>query len=139
MALTGQWREIDYKKHSIASYPVAANTRIYKGALVVVRNTDGMAYNARTGNNSTDFFVGIAIETVDNTGGAPGARRIRVAKEGSGVYTGTGFTQTNVSAIAYATDENTVTTTAGSNVAVGHIVEVLSSTRARVRIDNLVR
>jgi len=139
MALTSEWREIDYKEANLASYPVAANTKIYKGALVVVRNTDGYAYNARTGNNSTDFFVGIAIETVDNTGGAAGAKRIRVKKHGSGVYSGTGFTQANVSAAAYATDENTVTTTAGTNVLVGHIVEFISSTRVRVRINNAVR
>ncbi len=139
MALTAAWKEADYQDGLIGTYKVAANTKIYQGAMVFVRNTDGYAYNARAGQSSTDIFVGVAVETVDNTGGAAGAKTIRVWKAGEFTFAGSSLAQTNVGAAVYAVDENTITTTASTNVLVGYITEVISATRARVRITNAVR
>lgn len=135
-ALTTAYDPLD-KPGELVSYRVGANTVIYKGALVSVRN-DGHAYPSRSGVN-TDVFIGVAFETVDNTGGVAGARSVRVWKSGTYVYNGSGFTQASVGLPMYALDDNTLTTTATNNQLVGFVVEVLSSTQARIRIDNAVR
>lgn len=57
--------------------PVAANTRIYAGALVAV---NAMGY-AVPGSTATDLkAAGRAEEQVDNTGGADGAKRIEIRR-----------------------------------------------------------
>lgn len=135
-ALTAPYDPLD-KLGELVSYRVGANAVIYKGALVSVRN-DGFAYPSRSG-TSSDVFVGVAFESVDNTGGAAGAKSVRVLKRGTYVYNGSGFTQASVGQAVYALDDNTLTTTATNNQLVGYVVEVLSATRARIRIDNAVR
>ena len=135
-ALTGPYDPQD-KPGELVSYRVGANAVIYKGALVTVRN-DGFAYPARSG-TSSDVFVGVAFESVSTAGGAAGARSVRVCKRGTYVYNGSGFTQASVGQAMYALDDNTLTTTATNNQLVGYVVEVLSATQARIRIDNAVR
>ncbi len=135
-ALTTEYDALD-KEGFLIAYPVGANVRIYKGALVSVR-TDGFAYPARSG-TATDQFVGVAIETVDNIGGAAGAKSVRVQKEGTFVYNGTGFSQASVGQAFYAADDNTLTTSATNNQLVGYGVEYISATKLRIRIDNAVR
>lgn len=87
------------------------------------------------------MFVGVAFETVDNTGGSAGARAksVRVWKEGTYVYNGSDFTQASMGQPMYAADDNTLTPTSTNNQLVGYVVEVLSATQARIRIDNAVR
>jgi len=135
-ALTGDY-DPQAKEGNLIAYPVGANVIIYKGALVSVRN-NGYAYPARSG-VSTDQFVGVAYETVNNSGGSDGAKVVRVLKRGTFVYNGTGFTQASVGAAFYALDDNTLTTTATNNQLVGYGVEYISSTKLRIRIDNAVR
>lgn len=135
-ALTADYNPLD-KEGILVAYPVGAGARIYKGALVSVRS-DGYAYPARSG-TATDQFVGVAIESVDNTGGAAGAKSVRVQKQGTFVYNGTGFTQASVGQAFYAADDNTLTTTATNNQLVGYGVEYISSAKLRIRIDNAVR
>lgn len=125
------------KPGELISYRVGANVTIHKGALVSVRS-DGFAYPSRSGVGS-DQFIGVAFESVDNTGGAAGAKSVRVLKRGTYVYNGSGFSQSSVGQAMYALDDNTLTTTSTNNQLVGYVVEVLSATRARVRIDNVVR
>jgi hypothetical protein len=57
---------------------VKGSTTILKGAMVGIR-TDGFARPFATG----DFFAGHAIETVDNSAGADGDKRVQVRR---GVY-----------------------------------------------------
>lgn len=135
-ALTSAYDPQD-KPGELVSYQVGANTVLYKGALVSVRS-DGYAYPSRSG-TSSDAFVGVVFETVDNRGGTAGAKSVRVCKRGTYVYNGSGFTQASVGQAMYAADDNTLTTTSTNNQLVGYVVEVLSATRARVRIDNAVR
>jgi hypothetical protein len=135
-ALTGAYDPQD-KPGELVSYRVGANAVIHKGALVSVRS-DGYAYPSRSG-TSSDVFVGVAFESADNTGGAAGAKSVRVWKSGTYVYNGSGFTQASVGQAMYAADDNTLTTTSTNNQLVGYVVEVLSATQARIRIDNAVR
>lgn len=135
-ALTGAYDPQD-KPGALVRYRVGANAVVYRGALVSVRS-DGFAYPSRSG-TASDVFVGVAFETVDNTGGAAGARSVRVCKNGTYVYNGSGFTQASVGQAMYVADDNTLTTTATNNQLVGYVVEVLSATQARIRIDSAVR
>ena len=89
---------------------VAAGAKIYAGAAVAASTADAFVRNA-LGSDPTLFAFGYALETVDNTGGAAGAKKIHVR-------TG-GFVVSAASAKPgqkfYFTDENTLTATATAN------------------------
>lgn len=73
MALTAS-REVDhYVDQELRSMPVAASTKVYKGALVGIQQ-DGYARGLVAG----DRFCGVAYEEIDNTSGASGEKQVRV-------------------------------------------------------------
>jgi hypothetical protein len=118
----------------IVAYPVKANARIWKGALVCVDNTGYLVPASDTANLR---FVGVAFESVDNTGGASGAKRCRVVKRGTFVYNRIGsFTQADIGTTARAVTDNEVAKTSTNNIVVGTVVELLDGNRVRIRIDN---
>jgi hypothetical protein len=118
----------------IVAYPVKANARIWKGALVCVDNTGYLVPASDTANLR---FVGVAFESVDNTGGANGAKRCRVVKRGTFVYNRIGsFTQADIGTTARAITDNEVAKTSTNNIVVGTVVELLDGNRVRIRIDN---
>jgi hypothetical protein len=118
----------------IVAYPVKANARIWKGALVCVDNTGYLVPASDTANLR---FVGVAFESVDNTGGASGAKRCRVVKRGTFVYNRIGsFTQADIGTTARAVSDNEVAKTSTNNIVVGTVVELLDGSRVRIRIDN---
>jgi hypothetical protein len=118
----------------IVAYPVKANARIWKGALVCVDNTGYLVPASDTANLR---FVGVAFESVDNTGGASGAKRCRVVKRGTFVYNRIGsFTQADIGTTARAITDNEVAKTSTNNIVVGTVVELLDDNRVRIRIDN---
>ena len=118
----------------IVAYPVKANARIWKGALVCVDNTGYLVPASDTANLR---FVGVAFESVDNTGGANGAKRCRVVKRGTFIYNRIGsFAQADIGATARAVTDNEVAKTSTNNIVVGTVVELLDSNRVRIRIDN---
>jgi hypothetical protein len=118
----------------IVAYPVKANARIWKGALVCVDNTGYLVPASDTANLR---FVGVAFESVDNTGGASGAKRCRVVKRGTFVYNRIGsFTQADIGTTARAITDNEVAKTSTNNIVVGTVVELLDGNRVRIRIDN---
>lgn len=96
----------------VRSVPMAANVKIYKGALVVM--SGGYAAPGSTALNL--IALGRALETVDNTGGAAGAKNIRVER---GCFAwnagpaGDAITQANIGQQAYIIDDNTVGLTNG--------------------------
>jgi hypothetical protein len=127
-----------YEAHAreglIVAYPVKANARIWKGALVCVDNTGYLVPASDTANLR---FVGVAFESVDNTGGASGAKRCRVVKRGTFVYNRIGsFTQADIGTTARAITDNEVAKTSTNNIVVGTVVELLDGNRVRIRIDN---
>jgi hypothetical protein len=118
----------------IVAYPVKANARIWKGALVCVDNTGYLVPASDTANLR---FVGVAFESVDNMGGASGAKRCRVVKRGTFVYNRIGsFTQADIGTTARAITDNEVAKTSTNNIVVGTVVELLDGNRVRIRIDN---
>ena len=118
----------------IVAYPVKANARIWKGALVCVDNTGFLVPASDTANLR---FVGVAFESVDNMGGASGAKRCRVVKRGTFVYNRIGsFTQADIGTTARAITDNEVAKTSTNNIVVGTVVELLDGNRVRIRIDN---
>lgn len=73
-ALTGE--KLTYKVPNTERYlPLKANTKIWKGAMVAVDAT-GFIVNVTAATGLT--CIGVAMRTVDNTGGADGAKSIQV-------------------------------------------------------------
>lgn len=108
------------------SFPVAAATKIYAGALVCLN----AAGNAVPGATSTTLIaVGRADEQVDNTGGAIGDKVVAVRK---GVFrfnnsaAGDAITKAEIGDSAYIVDDATVAKTSGTNTrsVAGKIVDV---------------
>jgi hypothetical protein len=136
-ALTAPYDPTEKEGHLIA-YPVGAAKRIYKGGLVVVDTTTGYAEAGSDAANRA--FVGVAYEDADNSAGAAGALTVRVKKGGAFVYNSVGAAQTDVGKQALLVDDNTAKTAATTNnIPVGQVVEYLSATRLRVRINGAVK
>src|SRR5689334_4250219 len=93
-------REAAKKEGAIQNYLMGA-VKIWKGTLVSSRTGDGDAYPSRSG-TSTDKFLGVAFESVDNSGGAAGDKSCRLYKEGSFVFSMTSPAQTDIGAAVYA-------------------------------------
>lgn len=106
---------------------------VYKGAVVGndVSDTDGYFRDWDTGitTTSSDIFGGIALEKVDVTSSntADGSKKVTVAVNGDWAFAKGSLAQTDVGAVAYASDDQTVTTTATAALAIGVIVEVDST------------
>lgn len=117
------------------AHPVVASDIIYAGALC---KHNAAGFLAPCSAEAGAVFAGVSIEKIDNSAGAAGDLKCRVAKEGAYLMAGSGFSQANVGASVYASDDNTVSTTQGANEQeVGKIVEFISATLVRVKIDNV--
>lgn len=127
--------DIAYSEGDIVEYPVAASTTIYAGAFVVI-DANGWA-TKMVGGTANQKFVGVAVETADNSTGANGAKRVKVLRRHGAVVEriASSLTQASVGLIAYAADDNNITTTAGTNTAVGRIVEFITATLCRIAIQ----
>lgn len=125
------------KDGEMVDVPVKGSTTIYKGALVVDLGTG----YASVGDDGSGYaFLGVAVETVDNSSGSDGANTVRVYKTGSFKYTMSGgATQTNLGIQVFITDDQTVASSTTNSVACGYVVEVVDSTYVRVRIDRDVK
>lgn len=88
------------------SYPVAAATIIYAGAMVVI-NANGYAEPATDAANKSDV-VGIAPAKVDNSGGANGDVKVLVEYGTAFLITvGASITQADVGRTAVVSDDQT--------------------------------
>ena len=138
MAASTGPREASKKVGELQNYKMGA-VKINKGTLVFARAADGFAYPARTLANITDLFLGVAYETVDNSAGAAGALSLRVEKQGSYVFPIAGAVQTQIGAIVYASDDQTLTAASSTSVvAVGKIREIIDSGDVRIAIAPFV-
>jgi len=124
------------KEGKLVASPVVASDIIYQGALV---KHNAAGYLAPCAAEAGAVFAGVAYEKVDNSAGAAGAKTCRVEKKGSFLMSsGTSLSQADVGSAVYASDDDTVSTTQATNEQlVGYIVEFISSTQVRVRIDNV--
>lgn len=120
------------------SYKVG-QVKINKGTAVYVRVADGYAYPGRSNTSITDVFVGVAYETVDNSGGTAGAVNIQVVKTGVHYFLLASAAQTTVGQPVYFSDDQTVTTSSGTTVVLGgYITDVPDTAGVNVRIDRAV-
>lgn len=106
-------------------YKMAGSTTIYAGGLVMLKS-DGYAKTAAA-LASNKGVVGVAMETVVNSG-ADGAKEITV-QEGEFLLGATSIAQVSIGSAVYASDDQTIDETQGSNEPkVGLLTEVVSST-----------
>jgi predicted RecA/RadA family phage recombinase len=110
-------------------YPVAASSKIYKGAPVGLSSGNARSLVA------ADIFLGFADEQADNTTGTAGAINVTVRREGCVQLPITGVTSSNTGAKVYASADDTYTLTAGSNTLIGIIRFVPTTGTAFVEYD----
>jgi predicted RecA/RadA family phage recombinase len=105
---------------------------VYKGSIVVcdVSDTDGYGRAAPLSSSvnaaSGDLFLGVAAEYVSVTSAdtADGSKKVLVYRNGVWGFPKGSVAQTDIGAAAYASDDQTITTTSTNNFFVGDIVEV---------------
>ncbi len=90
MAALTKDRATPYRDGIELDFPVAANTKIYAGSLVCANTTGYVVPAADTAGLK---FVGVAIEQMDNTGGANGALTIRLRRSGAFQFDAASITQ----------------------------------------------
>lgn len=106
---------------------------VYKGGLVFcdVSDTDGYfrPVDSAVAATTTDVFGGVAMEKVavtsDHT--SDGSKTVSVATNGEWAFALGSLAVTDVGAVAYASDDQTITTDANDTLAVGLIVGVDAS------------
>ncbi|MDA8428932.1 MAG: hypothetical protein M0T70_06715 [Geobacteraceae bacterium] len=126
MALTAD-RNTPNKDGEIIIVPVAANAKIFAGAIVAA-NATGYATKGATATTLT--YLGRADEYVDNTGGADGAKTIQVRRGKAFKWknsAGDAVTQAELGKTCYIVDDDTVSkSNAGGNTqsAAGKVVGI---------------
>lgn len=114
------------------AYKVAAGVKIFAGSIVCL-NTDGYA---APGADTANFkFLGVAMESADNTGGANGAITVRVQRKGVFRFAAAGMAITDIGAAVKISDDQTVAKVTTNSVACGAIAEFISATEVGVDID----
>lgn len=114
------------------SYPVAVDI-IYKGALVSI---NAAGFLAPAGDTASEFCVGVADQTVDNSGGSAGDLSCRVVSGRAFLMTATSLIQGDVGENATVVDDNEVEVILATtnDVVVGRIIEFVSATSVWVFI-----
>lgn len=126
------------KESAVQSYRIKASTKIFKGSFVGVVGGYLAPMAHATGSMT---FVGVAYENVDNSAGSDGDRSARVIKTGSFIANAAaGYTaaQADVGSEMYANTDNEVQKATGgltNQYKIGSIVEFVSSTKVRIRVD----
>ena len=133
MAALTKDRATPYREGVEVAYPVAAAVKIYAGSLVCA-NAGGFA--APGADTSGYRLAGVALEQVDNTGGADGAKSVRVRRHGIFEFEAASITQAMVGDPMYAVDDHTFDDAAGptNDVKVGILVKYGSATKGWIDI-----
>lgn len=103
-----------------ASQPVGANVKVFEGA-ALLKDSDGTAILATP--TASGQFLGFAVEYKDNLtgsmyGGTDGSTTVEVAMEGNvwlTVANGSNWARADTNVTIYASDDDTFTTSAGTN------------------------
>ena len=133
MASLTQDRATPYRDGVEIEYLVAGNAKIYAGSLVCV-NSSGYAVPAA--DTAGLKFGGVALEQVDNTGGANGAKKVRLRRVGAFQFEASSITQAMVGDAMYVVDDHTFDDAAGptNDLRIGVLVKYESSTKGWVDI-----
>lgn len=137
-ALTSNY-EAKRQDGAFLTYPVAESTTIYKGALLQVDKTGAdEGYAKPLSDGASRKFIGVAVESADNSSGSNGDINVRVYKTGVFQYTKATAVQADVGAAAYGHDDNTIGTTSTNSVFVGYVVGLVNSSTVKLQIDAAV-
>lgn len=130
-ALTAN-RDGKRKDGEVQLHPMAASTTVFAGALLMVLAAGLAVPGADT---AAGLFIGVAEER--KTSAATGTTSVKVRKRGSFECVAAGATQAWVGSTVYLVDDQTVALaiTTVNDVACGTVVEFISATLVRVRID----
>lgn len=134
MAALTKDRATPYRDGIEIEFPVAANGKIYAGSLVCA-NTSGYAEPAA---DTAGFkFLGVALEQVDNTAGANGAKKVRLRRTGVFEFDAASITQAMVGSSMYVVDDHTFDDAAGpaNDILVGILVKYVSDTKGWIDIS----
>lgn len=125
MALTAD-RNTQMKDGELISVPVATNVKCYAGGLAVA-NATGFAAPGSVATTLT--YLGRFEETVDNTGGANGAKAVLIRRKKAFKFKNHGadlVTQAELGKTCYIVDDETVAKTNGTSTrsAAGKVVGI---------------
>jgi hypothetical protein len=134
MAALTKDRATPYREGVELDFPVAANSKIYSGSMVCA-DTDG--YVVPASDTPGLKFLGVALEQVDNTEGADGAKIVRLRRTGVFEFDAASITQAMLGSTMYIKDDHTMDDAAGCtyDVRVGILVKMVSETRGWVDIS----
>jgi len=122
--------------YGLVSYKVAAATKLYAGGMVML-NSAGYAVPAAAA-ASNKGVCGVATKTVDNTAGAAGDLEV-ICECGRFRFVAVGLTQAQVGSLAYASDDQTFSSTQATNQPkAGRIERLESSTDGWICIDPMI-
>jgi hypothetical protein len=133
MAALTKDRATPYRDGIEIEFPVAANIKIYAGSLVCA-NTSGYALPAA--DTAGLRFLGVALEQADNTGGANGAKSVRLRRSGAFEFDAASITQAMVGTAMYVVDDHTIDDAAGpvNDIRIGILVKYVADTKGWVDI-----
>jgi hypothetical protein len=134
MAALTQDRATAYREGIEIEFPVAAAARIFAGSLVCA-NAQGFAVPAA--DTAGLRFLGIALEQVDNGGGANGAKVVRLRRTGVFEFNAASITQAMVGDPMYIKDDNTFDDAAGTtnDIKAGVLVKFVTTTKGWIDIS----
>ena len=126
-------RATPYREGVEVEYPVAASVKIYAGSLVCA---DANGFATPAADTSGLRFAGVALEQVDNSAGADGAKNVRVRRHGVFEFDAASITQAMVGDPMYAVDDHTFDDAAGptNDIKVGVLVKYGSATKGWIDI-----
>ena len=130
-------RDTKFSDGKLAALKMAA-VKIVKGTLVCADASAGYATHTPTASRP---FFGVAYETMDNSAGSAGDKLIRVQAYGVHSFISASADQSWVGKEVYwdnsatGTNANISITDPGTGPKIGRVVEVVSATEVRVRID----
>jgi hypothetical protein len=126
-------RATSYREGIEIEFLVAANTKIFAGSLVCV-NSSG--YAAPAADTAGFRFIGVAMQQVDNSTGADGAKNLRVRRTGVFEFDAASINPAMVGDPMYAVDDHTFDDAAGptNDVKVGVLVKYEAATKGWIDI-----
>lgn len=127
MAALTKDRATPYRDGIEIDFPVAANIKIYSGSLVCANAT---GYAVPAADTAGLKFAGVALEQADNTGGANGAKTVRLRRTGVFEFDAASITQAMVGTAMYIVDDHTMDDASGptNDIRIGVLVKYVADT-----------
>jgi hypothetical protein len=127
MAALTKDRATPYRDGIEIDFPVAGNIKIYSGSLMCANST---GYAVPAADTAGLKFVGVALEQADNTGGANGAKTVRLRRTGVFEFDAASITQAMVGTAMYIVDDHTMDDASGptNDIRIGVLVKYVADT-----------